>query len=212
VPREEWRPRYYHAGLLLTRAIIEHALWERARESGSNVIEVHVRRLRTKLSPRGESSLMQTERSAGYRFGPVPPGARSEDPTRSTDACLYLSADRCVARVRHAFALHHRPHAAPTLGYESCVDREPCYNESRILTRSHRSRRFRSRTIRSARRRTIRCHLRSNRTRCHQFDRGDSTRDRARCKRSIDGRLRPLRSFLRKNRSSNESSCRCCKT
>ena len=58
MPREEQRPSSYHAGLLLTRAIIEHGLWKRARESGSNVNEVYVRRLRAKLSPHGESSLM----------------------------------------------------------------------------------------------------------------------------------------------------------
>jgi DNA-binding response OmpR family regulator len=60
-----------NAGLLLTRPMLEDALWERDRETTSNVIEVYVRRLRLKLSENGEPSLIETVRGAGYRFGPV---------------------------------------------------------------------------------------------------------------------------------------------
>jgi len=58
-----------NAGLLVTRTMIESALWERDRDTVSNLIEVYVRRLRTKLSPRGEPVLIATVRGAGYRFG-----------------------------------------------------------------------------------------------------------------------------------------------
>jgi two-component system copper resistance phosphate regulon response regulator CusR len=58
-----------NAGLLLTRPMIENALWEPGRDTESNVIEVYVRRLRTKLSPKGEPNLIHTVRGAGYRFG-----------------------------------------------------------------------------------------------------------------------------------------------
>ncbi|HTJ25074.1 MAG TPA: response regulator transcription factor [Candidatus Limnocylindria bacterium] len=58
-----------NAGLLVTRPMLEDALWERDRESGSNVIEVYVRRLRLKLTEGGEPPLIQTVRGAGYRFG-----------------------------------------------------------------------------------------------------------------------------------------------
>jgi DNA-binding response OmpR family regulator len=58
-----------NAGLLLTRPMIEAALWARDRELASNLIEVYVRRLRTKLSPNGEPPLIHTVRGAGYRFG-----------------------------------------------------------------------------------------------------------------------------------------------
>ncbi len=58
-----------NAGLLVTRPMIEDALWEPGRETESNVIEVYVRRLRAKLSPTGEPSLIHTIRGAGYRFG-----------------------------------------------------------------------------------------------------------------------------------------------
>ncbi len=58
-----------NAGRLITRPMIEDALWERDRESGaSNVIEVYVRRLRAKLTEGNESQLIQTVRRAGYRF------------------------------------------------------------------------------------------------------------------------------------------------
>lgn len=57
-----------NAGRLLTRGMIESALWERDRETSSNVIEVYVRRLRAKLTVEGESDLIHTVRGAGYRF------------------------------------------------------------------------------------------------------------------------------------------------
>lgn len=59
-----------NAGLLITRAMLEDALWETTRDSASNVIEVYVRKLRGKLSPNAEPSLITTIRGAGYRFGP----------------------------------------------------------------------------------------------------------------------------------------------
>ncbi len=58
-----------NAGLVLTRRMIEDSLWEPGRDTESNVIEVYVRRLRAKLSPKGEPSLIHTVRGAGYRFG-----------------------------------------------------------------------------------------------------------------------------------------------
>ena len=59
-------------GMLLTRAMLEDALWEADRDTMSNIIEVYVRRLRTKLSPNGEPSLIHTVRGSGYRFGTAP--------------------------------------------------------------------------------------------------------------------------------------------
>jgi DNA-binding response OmpR family regulator len=64
-----------NAGLVVTRPMIEDALWEPGRDTESNVIEVYVRRLRAKLSPGGEPSLIHTVRGAGYRFGIEPPHA-----------------------------------------------------------------------------------------------------------------------------------------
>lgn len=65
-----------NAGLLVTRPMLENALWERDRETTSNLIEVYMRRLRTKLGAAGEPSLIHTVRGAGYRFGP--PDKRDE--------------------------------------------------------------------------------------------------------------------------------------
>jgi DNA-binding response OmpR family regulator len=61
-----------HAGLVVTRRMLEDALWERDRETSSNVIEVYVRRLRAKLSADGEPQILHTVRGAGYRFGSPP--------------------------------------------------------------------------------------------------------------------------------------------
>jgi DNA-binding response OmpR family regulator len=59
-----------NAGLLITRPMLENALWERDRETVSNLIEVYIRRLRAKLGAAGGRQLIHTVRGAGYRFGP----------------------------------------------------------------------------------------------------------------------------------------------
>jgi DNA-binding response OmpR family regulator len=58
-----------NAGRLVTRPMLEDALWERDRDTESNVIEVYVRRLRLKLCAAGETPLIHTVRGAGYRLG-----------------------------------------------------------------------------------------------------------------------------------------------
>jgi two-component system copper resistance phosphate regulon response regulator CusR len=57
--------------LLITREMLEDALWERGRDTASNVIEVYIRRLRAKLGGEGERALIHTVRGSGYRFGPL---------------------------------------------------------------------------------------------------------------------------------------------
>jgi DNA-binding response OmpR family regulator len=57
---------------MVTRRMLEEALWERERDTTSNVIEVYIRRLRSKLSPGSEPQLIHTVRGAGYRFGRMP--------------------------------------------------------------------------------------------------------------------------------------------
>lgn len=54
-------------GLLVTRTMLENALWERDRGTASNLIEVYVRRLRSKLGVAGGPALIHTVRGAGYR-------------------------------------------------------------------------------------------------------------------------------------------------
>lgn len=58
-----------NAGRLLTRSMIEDALFERESETTSNVVEVYVSRLRSKLTAAREPQLLHTVRGAGYRFG-----------------------------------------------------------------------------------------------------------------------------------------------
>jgi two-component system OmpR family response regulator len=55
-------------GKLFARRELEDLLWEHDRESGSNVIEVYVGRLRRKLSANGEPAVIETVRGGGYRF------------------------------------------------------------------------------------------------------------------------------------------------
>lgn len=57
-------------GVVLTRTKIEDAIWARHSEISSNVIDVYIRRLRTKLECDGMPPVIFTVRGIGYRFGP----------------------------------------------------------------------------------------------------------------------------------------------
>jgi DNA-binding response OmpR family regulator len=57
-----------HPGRVMTRTMIEDALWTVDNASASNVVDVYVRRLRAKLEAEGEIRLLQTLRGAGYRM------------------------------------------------------------------------------------------------------------------------------------------------
>jgi two-component system copper resistance phosphate regulon response regulator CusR len=57
-----------NAGRALSREMIAAALWPSESEIGSNVIDVYVRRLRSKLEAPGETPLLHTVRGVGYRF------------------------------------------------------------------------------------------------------------------------------------------------
>ncbi len=59
-----------HPGRVLTRTMIEDALWSVDNASTSNVVDVYVRRLRAKLEAAGEPRLLHTLRGAGYRLEP----------------------------------------------------------------------------------------------------------------------------------------------
>jgi two-component system OmpR family response regulator len=58
-----------NSGRLITRRMIEDALFDRESETTSNVVDVYVSRLRAKLTARGEPQMLHTVRGAGYRFG-----------------------------------------------------------------------------------------------------------------------------------------------
>ncbi len=62
-----------HAGVAVDHATLHRALWGRAFDPGTNVIAVHVSRLRAKLGPGGVTVV--TERGRGYRLvAPVAAG------------------------------------------------------------------------------------------------------------------------------------------
>jgi two-component system OmpR family response regulator len=56
-------------GRLVTRAMLESALWEHGKYIESNIVEVYVSRLRTKLRIAGRPPVITTLRGSGYRFG-----------------------------------------------------------------------------------------------------------------------------------------------
>ncbi len=57
-----------HPGLVMTRPMIEDALWTVDKANASNVVDVYIKRLRAKLEAGGEARLLHTLRGAGYRL------------------------------------------------------------------------------------------------------------------------------------------------
>jgi len=55
-----------HTGRVLTRTMIFEAVWGYHFDPGTNVIEVHIGRLRRKLDPPGREQLIHTVRGVGY--------------------------------------------------------------------------------------------------------------------------------------------------
>ncbi|HTU91120.1 MAG TPA: response regulator transcription factor [Gemmataceae bacterium] len=55
-----------HAGQVVTRKMLCEHLWDTDWEGTTNVIEVHINRIRKKLDPEGAPSIIQTVRGRGY--------------------------------------------------------------------------------------------------------------------------------------------------
>lgn len=59
-----------NAGRTVTREALIDAVWDRAADPASNVLDVYARRLRIKLSAVGEPPLLHTVRGIGFKLGP----------------------------------------------------------------------------------------------------------------------------------------------
>jgi DNA-binding response OmpR family regulator len=57
-----------HPNVVITRTMIEEHAWDYEFDSMSNIIDVFIRRIRSKIDERGRDSLIQTVRGAGYRM------------------------------------------------------------------------------------------------------------------------------------------------
>lgn len=57
-----------HAGQVVTRTMMLEAVWDYGFDTGTNVIDVHISRLRSKIDHPGERPLLHTVRGAGYRL------------------------------------------------------------------------------------------------------------------------------------------------
>lgn len=58
-----------HQGQVVTRTMLLEGVWDYHFDPGTNVIDVHVSRLRKKLDDGGARALLHTVRGAGYRLG-----------------------------------------------------------------------------------------------------------------------------------------------
>lgn len=57
-----------HSGQVVTRTMLTEAIWDYQFSPGTNVIDVHVSRLRAKIDAPGEPPMIKTVRGAGYRL------------------------------------------------------------------------------------------------------------------------------------------------
>ena len=57
-----------HRGQVLSREQITRQLWDQDFDGASNVLEVHVKNVRRKLSKAGHDEAIETVRGTGYRF------------------------------------------------------------------------------------------------------------------------------------------------
>ncbi|OHE61563.1 MAG: DNA-binding response regulator [Thiobacillus sp. GWE1_62_9] len=58
-----------HAGQVVTRTMLLEGVWDYHFDPGTNVIDVHISRLRRKVDGDGDQPLIHTVRGAGYRLG-----------------------------------------------------------------------------------------------------------------------------------------------
>ncbi|MCB4859583.1 response regulator transcription factor [Sphingobium sp. PNB] len=71
-PREFRLLEYFlrHPDQVVTRTMLLEGVWDYHFDPGTNVIDVHVSRLRRKLDEGGDKPLLHTVRGMGYRLGP----------------------------------------------------------------------------------------------------------------------------------------------
>jgi DNA-binding response OmpR family regulator len=72
-PRETTFLEFFmrNANMVVTRRMLEDAMFDRESDVVSNVIDVYVSRLRAKIAANGERQLLHTVRGLGYRLGEV---------------------------------------------------------------------------------------------------------------------------------------------
>jgi len=58
-----------HAGQVVTRTMLLEGVWDYHFDPGSNVIDVHISRLRKKIDESFAEPILHTVRGAGYRLG-----------------------------------------------------------------------------------------------------------------------------------------------
>lgn len=61
-----------HSGQVVTRTMLLEGVWDYHFDPGTNVIDVHISRLRRKIDEEGEAPLIHTVRGAGYRLSEEP--------------------------------------------------------------------------------------------------------------------------------------------
>ena len=82
----EWRLLEYmmrHPGEVLTRTMLLEKVWDFSFDPSTNVVDVHVSRLRRKIEAAGEAPMIRTVRGAGYALDPPRGDLPRGDPARA---------------------------------------------------------------------------------------------------------------------------------
>jgi two-component system OmpR family response regulator len=74
LPREFQMLEYLmrRQGRVVTRTMLLEGVWDYRFDPRTNVIDVHISRLRRKIDAEGETPLIHTVRGSGYKLGPAP--------------------------------------------------------------------------------------------------------------------------------------------
>ncbi len=64
-----------HAGQVVTRTMLLENVWDYHFDPQTNVVDVHISKLRQKIEAESERQLLRTVRNAGYMISAEPPPA-----------------------------------------------------------------------------------------------------------------------------------------
>jgi DNA-binding response OmpR family regulator len=75
-----------HKNRIVSRSMIMQHVWKHSFDPESNIIDVYIKRLRTKIERDGAQQLIQSIRGVGYRLREHAPGEPADDADVETDA------------------------------------------------------------------------------------------------------------------------------
>jgi DNA-binding winged helix-turn-helix (wHTH) protein len=116
-----------HAGDWITRSEILEQVWEHHSDTGSNLVDVYINRVRNKIDQNGFTKLIHTVRGVGYRLGL--PEKKKQEVKDGPVLLTSRSLPQCPAN--H----HSAPGANPHHDHESEPNRPQRQPESQLKSK-----------------------------------------------------------------------------